>query len=434
MTDSAHGARPLEHGCAVPERVERAGAALGPGAAARASPSSRCPAGHPGRRAASARLRPRRGDGAGRARPRRVPRAERRVPVGDPRRPPARQSRLRPGEQRDADRRRRGRARGTSGPCGCFAATGPRRPRRAAGYGSAAEPSEEALDELRERLVDLVFLGLPEAVPLSARGHEPADRDRLLAQAAAIEQEAAAPPRKGRRCGRSAGGARGRVRPRLPRAAARPSRKRGRDRKALRRSDELLGGDPLRALSWLQGVSRVRPGASRLVARSATRPRSTRKAALDLKVAQLPFVAGRALGRACAHRGAELPPGKLSLVVHLPRAVSRGRSRLPGLVIDEWVETVPAAEVTTGVAFNFDAPGARPPQGVLLAVAPPGAAPVGARHAREDPAGDARARAAARRRPAGARRRRAAPARAAGARTSPPTSRARRSRPTSRGW
>ena len=31
-------------------------------------------------------------------------------------------------------------------------------------------------------------------------------------------------------------------------------------------------------------------------------------------------------------------------------------------MFDEWVELVPAAEVTTGVAFNYDAPGARPPQ------------------------------------------------------------------------
>ena len=33
---------------------------------------------------------------------------------------------------------------------------------------------------------------------------------------------------------------------------------------SLRRSDELQGGDPLQALSWLQGAGRVRPGASRL--------------------------------------------------------------------------------------------------------------------------------------------------------------------------
>jgi hypothetical protein len=41
-------------------------------------------------------------------------------------------------------------------------------------------------------------------------------------------------------------------------------------------------------------------------------------------------------------------------------------------VFDEWVELVPANEVTTGVSFHYDAPGARPPQTMLLAVAPPG--------------------------------------------------------------
>ena len=45
------------------------------------------------------------------------------------------------------------------------------------------------------------------------------------------------------------------------------------------------------------------------------------------------------------------------------------------LVVDEFVETVPAAETTTAVSFGFDAPGARPPQTILLAVPPvPGVA------------------------------------------------------------
>jgi hypothetical protein len=38
------------------------------------------------------------------------------------------------------------------------------------------------------------------------------------------------------------------------------------------------------------------------------------------------------------------------------------------LVVDEFSEVVPAAETTTGIAFGFDAPGARPPQSILLAV------------------------------------------------------------------
>ena len=45
------------------------------------------------------------------------------------------------------------------------------------------------------------------------------------------------------------------------------------------------------------------------------------------------------------------------------------------LVIDEFVEVVPAEETTTALSFAFDAPGARPPQTMLLAVPPvPGAA------------------------------------------------------------
>ena len=38
------------------------------------------------------------------------------------------------------------------------------------------------------------------------------------------------------------------------------------------------------------------------------------------------------------------------------------------LLVDEWSETIPAAEETTGIAFHYDAPNAEPPQTVLLAV------------------------------------------------------------------
>jgi hypothetical protein len=39
-----------------------------------------------------------------------------------------------------------------------------------------------------------------------------------------------------------------------------------------------------------------------------------------------------------------------------------------GLVIDEWNETIPNLEETTGITFHYDAPNAEPPQAVLLAV------------------------------------------------------------------
>ena len=38
------------------------------------------------------------------------------------------------------------------------------------------------------------------------------------------------------------------------------------------------------------------------------------------------------------------------------------------LAVDEFVEVIPAAKTTTAVSFGFDAPGARPPQSILLAV------------------------------------------------------------------
>jgi hypothetical protein len=37
-------------------------------------------------------------------------------------------------------------------------------------------------------------------------------------------------------------------------------------------------------------------------------------------------------------------------------------------MVDEWTETVPSAEETTGVTFHYDAPAAEAPQAVLLAV------------------------------------------------------------------
>jgi len=43
-----------------------------------------------------------------------------------------------------------------------------------------------------------------------------------------------------------------------------------------------------------------------------------------------------------------------------------------GLLIDQWVDLIPASEETTGIAFRYDAPGAAAPQAVILAVPPTG--------------------------------------------------------------
>lgn len=59
--------------------------------------------------------------------------------------------------------------------------------------------------------------------------------------------------------------------------------------------------------------------------------------------------------------------------VHIVAAGSSGAIDAPtlhALVVDEFAEVLPSPTVTTGLAVHYDAPGARPPQAVLLAVHP----------------------------------------------------------------
>jgi hypothetical protein len=56
-------------------------------------------------------------------------------------------------------------------------------------------------------------------------------------------------------------------------------------------------------------------------------------------------------------------------VVHSLTPLQAG-GPLAGLVVDEWSEVIPHHREHTGLAFHYDAPNARPPQAVLLAVPP----------------------------------------------------------------
>ncbi len=124
---------------------------------------------------------------------------------------------------------------------------------------------------------------------------------------------------------------------------------------------EFLGGDPTAPLAWLQRAGRVREVTGRLALTLAYGDPADAHHALA--VAQLPL-AERWV--ALGFEGAEPPAAATSLLLHggLPPGP------LAGLLVDEWVEVVPARRVTTGVGFHFDEPGARAPQAVLLAVHP----------------------------------------------------------------
>lgn len=134
-------------------------------------------------------------------------------------------------------------------------------------------------------------------------------------------------------------------------------------------STALQGGDALAANTWFARYARVRDGASCLgecLQRSEVLGAGAR---LNLSVAQLPFVAGEQWVGLPPAPGTSLPHNKLSLVVHTIGTINTAQV-ITGLLIDEWVETVPNTSETTALAFQFDVPDSCAPQSVLIAVPP----------------------------------------------------------------
>ncbi|MFY9578158.1 MAG: hypothetical protein WAQ33_02430, partial [Gaiellaceae bacterium] len=133
--------------------------------------------------------------------------------------------------------------------------------------------------------------------------------------------------------------------------------------------------------AWIESYGRVRSGVGRLAdVLLAARLRRTGGPA-GLRAIQQP---AEPFPKAdAAHRSqwvglrfpAPLDPAPvMNLVAHVLGDLDADRG-VAVLVIDEFVEVVPAEETTTALSFAFDAPGARPPQTILLAVPPvPGAA------------------------------------------------------------
>jgi hypothetical protein len=128
----------------------------------------------------------------------------------------------------------------------------------------------------------------------------------------------------------------------------------------------LLGSDDLAPAAWLQRMALVRTGVNGLArVRSAAELLRSDIAAGDFVLTQLPHVAGERW--VALPFGSAVPKAELAIVAWWSGAVTFS-GPLAGLFCDGWHETVPSAEETTGVAFHFDAPGARPPQSILLAV------------------------------------------------------------------
>ena len=166
--------------------------------------------------------------------------------------------------------------------------------------------------------------------------------------------------------------------------------------------DALTTSDAWRVNGWLAQVARVRDGVDRFAgALSAHEALSAPLESGDLKVVQYPHHDGRVWAAlpeawqedaAAVFAPATVPeelrdylgaqPGapyrdinrvapNLAITLHAPGlAAIAAEETLAVFVCDEWPEFIPDPFQTAAISFQYDAPGARPPQVILLALPP----------------------------------------------------------------
>lgn len=132
---------------------------------------------------------------------------------------------------------------------------------------------------------------------------------------------------------------------------------------------------------WLRTLAAVRPALADYTATMLLGTGADQGIGRELAIAQLAATgtAGTAswLGSPLAAGSASPNAPVTAVVVDAPSGYADTKA-VGGLVVDEWVEQLPrhdaggAATLTTGVAVNANAPAARAPQAVLVAVSPDG--------------------------------------------------------------
>jgi hypothetical protein len=262
----------------------------------------------------------------------------------------------------------------------------------AAGADGQPNPGQANAEKLRIALLGLADFGLPDAFPLSAFGASPEARAALTRQAAAIHAIASRNLENGQ--GFKAAGD-DETFPSEERAARYRSAAQAVFGPAfnlipaflLKNPPELQAAatfrdaapaasltrhhreNPLIVEDWLEGAARVQPNLSRLetiilLGEIFASPRT------QLKPIQLPFLQTDHWV-AVEYPPDFIPEGEfLSVLQVLPAAGFQPGEAQSGLLIEDWVETIPSKVETSGVAFHFNQPNSEPPQACLLAVTP----------------------------------------------------------------
>jgi hypothetical protein len=120
------------------------------------------------------------------------------------------------------------------------------------------------------------------------------------------------------------------------------------------------------AETWLQRAAAIREGVAEFREARSYAEAITGTLTPSLTVGQVPYEEGDTW---VGVEDVQPTSGRLSLVAQFgPEAAPEtADGRLTGLFVDEWTEAVPAETETTGLALEYDDPGCRAPQSVLLA-------------------------------------------------------------------
>ena len=131
----------------------------------------------------------------------------------------------------------------------------------------------------------------------------------------------------------------------------------------------LNAGDPLAAAGWLPRLGLVRPPLDRL-ARVTTAAELLRNLPADagLRVMQLPHAPGARW--LALPQGGRRPAADLAIVLQSFTPLAFDGQPLAGFFCDEWNESIPNAAETVAATFHYNAPGARPPQAIVVAAPP----------------------------------------------------------------
>jgi hypothetical protein len=137
---------------------------------------------------------------------------------------------------------------------------------------------------------------------------------------------------------------------------------------------------PEKLITWFQRIAHVRDGAKRLQTLLMYSEAAGCSDNIGFQIAQLPKDKpdkDRWVGLP-DNTGKSIAGGRTSLAIHTPgnlrfkpiSPVTNSPIPISGLLIDDWVEVIPNPQETTGLTFQYDAPGAQAPQAILLAIPP----------------------------------------------------------------